>query len=107
MKLIKPRIYMLEKGNWIRTKQSGIIKYNPEYCQLDQIVEKWTPKEDEWCWFWNNDGLEMKQLLNTRSYWKGFYYTKKPGVTLIKKKILTTHYFEFCEPFFGELPTNY
>lgn len=51
---------MLEKDDWIRTKQSGIIKYNPEYCQLYQIVEKWTPKEDEWCWFWNNDGLDMK-----------------------------------------------
>lgn len=113
-------------GDWIRTPDDEVT----QVLELDEIhgtqnklsnghicfngflkaCELWQPKEDEWCWFWNNNeghtdlGPRLAKFmfkideLQSPMDFPAFHITKyKPknyGYT-----------YDFCQPFIGELPT--
>lgn len=113
-------------GDWIRTPDDEVT----QVLELDAVFgtqnklsnghicfngflkacELWQPKEDEWCWFWNNNeghpdfGPRLAKFmfkideLQTPMDFPAFHITKY-------KPINYGYTYDFCQPFIGELPT--
>ena len=61
--------------------------------------ELWEPQEGEWCWFWTNKEGEWRNvpiLCRFESLTDGWYAVKE----------FDRLWFQNCEPFIGELPTQ-
>ena len=54
---------------------------------VDQFT-LWQPKEGEWCWFWNGEGINSIDPFIARF-----------------NKCSRLNAFDYCEPFIGELPS--
>ena len=67
--------------------------------------ELWQPKVGEWCWFWSKS-FPKPQLLPFRSYFRNDFYSTEYGVTIFNEVLCKCNYFDYCEPFIGQLPTN-
>ena len=78
-------------------KSKGTVLYSDE-------VELWQPKPNEWCWFWSKS-FPKPQLLPFRSYFKNSFYSTEYGVTIFNEVLCECNYFDYCEPFIGQLPT--
>lgn len=87
-----PEEPMYKRFTLSNTEETWIDIYNDE---IDTDGwELWQPTIGEWCWFWNN-GYEKEPTLAQLKY-KG-------------AKLMSTldgmGYFEYCEPFIGQLPS--
>lgn len=98
MKEIKEHKY--KAGQYLRNKISGnICKCHADTSFIDEnIWEAWTPKEGEWCWFYNDEAnfpldFVLDKFLKM-SNWND-YITD-----------CSVDYFTYCKPFIGELPVN-
>ena len=92
-------------GDWVNIPSlyTDPVQYRSDLCHLG--LELWQPKPNEWCWFWNKS-FPKRQLLPFRSYFKGSFYSTEYGVTIFNEVLCKCNYFDYCEPFIGQLPTN-
>ena len=74
-------------------------------CSEMQYYKLWQPKVGEWCWFWSKS-FPKPQLLPFRSYFKNSFYSTEYGVTIFNEILCECNYFDYCEPFIGQLPTS-
>jgi len=75
-----------------------MVELTDDYVHIDELV-KWEPKVGEWCWFVfdkKKKQYELGQFEEIVYDIDGKYYTSKQN----NKK-----WFEYCEPFIGNLPT--
>ena len=105
---IKPEESKFKIGDWVRTPHRGIFQIQHEIelaaweMTLGCRAELWTPQLGEWCWFSNKNGIPtIGQFLSietdgNRKYSATFPNTPHPFIT----------YYDYCEPFLGQLPTN-
>ena len=84
-------------GTYTNTKGQANLLYSEE-CM------PWQPKVGEWCWFWNKS-FPKPQLLPFRSYFRNSFYSTEYGVTIFNEVLCECNYFDYCEPFIGQLPT--
>ena len=116
---IKPEEPKFKVGDWLIEIHSG------SYAKVLEVIKKdllrvnlydsnaiittestdfilWQPKKGEWCWFSNKNGIPtIGQFLSietdgNRKYSATFPNTPHPFIT----------YYDYCEPFLGQLPTN-
>ena len=86
---------------------------HPDYLVQEIIdlseLKYWTPKQGEWCWFWNNDKQPFLAQLD-------FLEEDEDTFNYITIQALhgsyadlsdTTHCFQYCEPFIGEIHSIY
>ena len=99
---IKPEESKFKVGDWIT---DGIeVWQHKENCRVKNQTSwsLWKPKPGEWCWFSNKNGIPtIGQFLSietdgNRKYSATFPNTPHPFIT----------YYDYCEPFLGQLPTN-
>lgn len=116
---IKPEEPKFKVGDWVvnKTSKQRIIKkvtsvYSDTVTVGDSTVginamlikdlELWQPKKGEWCWFSIKNRIPtIGQFLSietdsNRKYSATFPNTPHPFIT----------YYDYCEPFMGQLPTN-
>ena len=108
-------------GDWVRkydkySNDTDIIQIDEAL--LESIVnentyntfELWQPKENEWCWFWWDDGDMLTPALGK---FKGTTKDSENNTIYLCESMFQdyiddgdlTIQFDSCEPFFGELPT--
>ena len=121
---IKPEEPKFKVGDWVRVK-TGTFEYdgtariskgvkqlsksdmwlfseNHYKCNPDNYIEHWQPKKGEWCWFSIKNRIPtIGQFLSietdgNRKYSATFPNTPHPFIT----------YYDYCEPFLGQLPSN-
>ena len=118
---IKPEAPKFKVGDWVRNrineigqilqedyKSKGLYKISNTHalkCEVGTSAKDltiWVPKKGDWCWFWNKNGIPtIGQFLSietdgNRKYSATFPNTPHPFIT----------YYDYCEPFLGQLPTN-
>ena len=91
------------------TESSKVKLYWPSedsaaVCSEMTHYELWQPQSGEWCWFWSKS-FPKPQLLPFRSYFKNSFYSTEYGVTIFNEVLCECNYFDYCEPFIGQLPT--
>lgn len=80
------------------------ILENGSYCA---DIQKWIPKEDEWCWFYKKNSknavfAKFKRLLDSNlGIYEAVGYTPNGADGSDKEEY---GYFYSCAPFIGELP---
>ena len=120
---IKPEEPKFKVGDWVTSemeKPFRILNNNHLNALLLRINDKdkdipdlelWQPKENEWCWFWWDDGDMLTPAL---AKFKGttkdsnnntIYLCESMFQDYIDDGDLTIQ-FDSCEPFFGKLPTS-
>ena len=92
-------------GDWVHIPSLNTepVQYYSDLCHLG--LELWQPKVGEWCWFWSKS-FPKPQLLPFRSYFKNSFYSTEYGVTIFNEVLYKCNYFDYCEPFIGQLPTH-
>ena len=105
---IKPEEPKFKVGDWIRDlRDNSIFQINSENFNLklsttNGVYIHWQPKLGEWCWFLNKDKAPVLMQFNSleadgnRKYSATFPNTPHPFIS----------YYDYCEPFLGQLPTN-
>lgn len=116
---IKPEEPQFKVGDWVvnkTSKQRIIKKVTSVYsdtvtvgnstvginAMLIKDLELWQPKKGEWCWFSIKNRIPtIGQFLSietdgNRKYSATFPNTPHPFIS----------YYDYCEPFLGQLPTN-
>ena len=86
-------------GNQIRVK----------FCYPDAIITTdssdfipWKPKKGEYCWFWNKGAtIIILELLEIVEDGNRKYFAAMPNIPHS-----LGGYYQYCEPFFGTLPTK-
>lgn len=95
---IKPEEPKFKVGDWVKTS-SGVthiidtsegLKANNATNLLD--CTPWEPQPGEWCWFWDISTLKNK-------------YRFPPKLGQYGRYDFFLDYYNYCEPFTGELPT--
>ncbi len=104
---------LINRGRFVKTLENGneddeILcevlmleseKYNIECCYLN----KWFPKEGEYCWFWNNG--ELIPTLSKFKYNKGDrFYAERKGEIWSGMGYTVQDWWDNCAPFIGVLP---
>lgn len=74
----RPRVLGLRSG--------GTVLYSDE-------VKLWIPEPDEWCWFWDRTTIDNP-------------IKHPPKLGQYSRYDFSLNYFNYCEPFIGELPSN-
>ena len=105
---IKPEELKFKVGDWVRDLrdnrvfQINSVNFNLKLSTKNTVYVHWQPKKGEWCWFSNKNGIPtIGQFLSietdgNRKYSATFPNTPHPFIT----------YYDYCEPFLGQLPTN-
>ena len=105
---IKPEEPKFKVGDWVRDLrdnrvfQINSVNFNLKLSTKNTVYVHWQPKKGEWCWFSNKNGIPtIGQFLSietdgNRKYSATFPNTPHPFIT----------YYDYCEPFLGQLPTN-
>lgn len=105
---IKPEEPKFKVGDWIRDlRDNSVFQINSENFNLklsttNGVYIHWQPKQGEWCWFSVKNKIPtIGQFLTietdgNRKYSATFPNTPHPFIT----------YYDYCEPFLGQLPTN-
>ena len=110
-------------GDWVENSKSSLriikqVTAVAEGCDTVTVGDKkvginvmlitdlklWKPKPGEWCWFWSKS-FPKPQLLPFRSYFRNSFYSTECGVTIFNGVLCECNYFDYCEPFIGQLPT--
>ena len=98
---IKPEESKFKVGDWIT---DGIeVWQHKENCRVKNQTSwsLWQPKPGEWCWFLNKGRIPVisqfhsLEIEGNRKYSATFPNTPHPMIG----------YYEYCEPFIGNLPT--
>lgn len=80
--------------------EEDFVFFAKNCCVEMEYIEKWHPKEDEWCWFKNKND----EIYSLAKFEAGNIYDSE---SIIKSVQLGTHgnsYWDICRPFIGELP---
>ena len=105
---IKPEEPKFKVGDCVRDLrdnrvfQINSVNFNLKLSIKNTVYVHWQPKKGEWCWFSNKNGIPtIGQFLSietdgNRKYSATFPNTPHPFIT----------YYDYCEPFLGQLPTN-
>ena len=110
---IKPEEPKFKVGDWVvnKTSKQRIVKKitsiysdtvtvgNTEVginVMLINDLELWQPKKGDWCWFWD-EILKNPMLLQFERFCSTDFYKYETKDRL---------YYQYCEPFLGQLPTN-
>ena len=104
---IKPEEPKFKVGDWVRDlRDNSVFQINSENFNLKLSITNgvyihWQPKKGEWCWFLNKEIPVISQFHSleidgNRKYSATFPNTPHPMIG----------YYEYCEPFLGQLPTN-
>ena len=93
MSTYKPGDWLIDiKGN--QRPLNTIFKVEDEYTRYRAAdVRPWRPKPRAWCWFYNSIGNPIFAKFDQME--EGICY----------KPVGYTTYFEYCEPFIGQLPS--
>ena len=104
---VKPEEPKFKVGDWVRDLrdnrafQINSVNFNLKLSTKNTVYVHWQPKKGEWCWFSNKNGIPtIGQFLSietdgNRKYSATFPNTPHPMIG----------YYEYCEPFIGNLPT--
>ena len=114
---IKPEEPKFKVGDWVveihSTTKAQVLELfgnqiRVKFCYPDAIITTdssdfipWVPKPGEWCWFLNKGRIPMisqfhsLEIDGNRKYSATFPNTPHPMIG----------YYEYCEPFIGNLPT--
>ena len=104
---VKPEEPKFKVGDWVRDLrdnrafQINSVNFNLKLSTKNTVYVHWQPKKGEWCWFSNKNGIPtIGQFLSietdgNRKYSATFPNTPHPFIT----------YYDYCEPFLGQLPT--
>ncbi len=81
-----------------------VLLNTQEYPKRDNIwkikdCEKWIPKENEWCWFKNNNGI-----YSLAQYEAGDIYDINSAIKSVQIGPHGNSYWGICKPFIGEFP---
>lgn len=105
---IKPEESKFKVDDWVRDLrdnrvfQINSVNFNLKLSTKNTVYVHWQPKKGEWCWFSNKNGIPtIGQFLtietdSNRKYSATFPNTPHPFIS----------YYDYCEPFLGQLPTN-
>ena len=115
---IKPEEPKFKVGDWVveihSTTKAQVLELfgnqiRVKFCYPDAIITTdssdfslWQPKKGDWCWFLNKDRIPtISQFLSietdgNRKYSATFPNTPHPMIG----------YYDYCEPFIGNLPSN-
>lgn len=93
MSTYKPGDWLIDiKGN--QRPLNTIFKVEDEYTRYRAAdVRSWQPEPGEWCWFYNDIGNPI------------FAKFERMEEGICYKPISYSTYFEYCEPFIGQLPS--
>ena len=104
----KPEEPKFKVGDWVRDLrdnsvfQINSVNFNLNLSITNGVYIHWQPKKGEWCWFSIKNRIPtIGQFLSietdgNRKYSATFPNTPHPFIT----------YYDYCEPFLGQLPTN-
>ena len=116
---IKPEEPKFKVGDWVvnkTSKQRIIKKVTSTYSDsvtvgntevginvmLINDLELWKPKKGEYCWFWNKGAtIIILELLEIVEDGNRKYFAAMPNIPHS-----LGGYYQYCEPFFGTLPTE-
>ena len=77
-------------------KDDGYILSTNLFAKSEYLT-KWEPKEGEWCWFYDDNGIvQLGKLIEIIGECYKVYLNSD-----------NTDIFCYCEPFFGKLPSFY
>ena len=105
---IKPEEPKFKVGDWVRDLrdnsvfQINSVNFNLNLSITNGVYIRWQPKKGEWCWFSIKNRIPtIGQFLtietdSNRKYSATFPNTPHPFIS----------YYDYCEPFLGQLPTN-
>lgn len=76
--------------------EEDFVFFREDWCVEMEYVQKWTPKEGDWCWFCEDPenfpvGFVLDRFLRMSKY--NSFETHHSG-----------EYYDYCFPFIGELP---
>ena len=116
---IKPEEPKFKVGDWVvnkTSKQRIVKKVTSTYSDTVTVgdtevginvmlindLELWKPKKGEYCWFWNKGTtLTVLELLEVVEDGNRKYFAAMPNIPHS-----LGGYYQYCEPFFGTLPTE-
>ena len=103
----KPEEPKFKIGDWVRDLrdnsvfQINSVNFNLNLSITNGVYIHWQPKPGEWCWFLNKGRIPVisqfhsLEIEGNRKYSATFPNTPHPMIG----------YYEYCEPFIGNLPT--
>jgi hypothetical protein len=80
--------------------EEDFVFFGDNYCTELKYVEKWIPKEGEWCWFKN----ENDEIYSLAKFEAGDIYDSDSVIKSTQLGIHGNSYWDICRPFIGELP---
>ena len=115
---IKPEEPKFKVGDWVveihSTTKAQVLELfgnqiRVKFCYPDAIITTdssdfipWKPKKGEYCWFWNKGTtLTVLELLEIIDDGNRKYFAAMPNIPHS-----LGGYYQYCEPFFGTLPTE-
>ena len=115
---IKPEEPKFKVGDWVveihSTTKAQVLELfdnqiRVKFCYPDAIITTdssdfipWVPKKGECCWFWNKGAtLTVLELLEIVDDGNRKYFAAMPNIPHS-----LGGYYQYCEPFFGTLPTE-
>ena len=115
---IKPEEPKFKVGDWVveihSTTKAQVLELfgnqiRVKFCYPDAIITTdssdfipWKPKKGEYCWFWNKGAtIIILELLEIVEDGNRKYFAAMPNIPHF-----LGGYYQYCEPFFGTLPTE-
>ena len=115
---IKPEEPKFKVGDWVveihSTTKAQVLELfgnqiRVKFCYPDAIITTdssdfipWVPKKGEYCWFWNKGAtIIILELLEIVEDGNRKYFAAMPNIPHS-----LGGYYQYCEPFFGTLPTE-
>ena len=85
----------LQNSDYFDRKKLGLPKEYTLDSAIAELEEAIKPKENEWCWFYNESHPVLARLLRIEN----------DEFIAIESDMIGNRYYKYCEPFIGKLPS--